>query len=97
MKTKTFTVVITSPYEDEVNETKLKRMLDNALASWFHPAAVQVHEVNKTFPCDGCGKEHRDVKSCGKDERPDSTLLVFFSAYETKVRRIRRSVSNEVN
>lgn len=74
MKTKTFTVTITTPYEDRLTERHIRNVL-----SAGRVGAVQVHEVNKTYLCDGCDKERRDVKPCGKDGNgePDAPDLCF--------------------
>lgn len=82
MKTKTFTVVITSAYEWAVTESRIKQALSESHP--FSSSAIQVHEVNKLHTCDGCGKERRDVKSCGKDANgdPDAPDLCFICRKE---------------
>lgn len=83
MKTKTFTVVITSGYPGSVTEENVKRTLQRGNLP-FSSAAIQVHEVNKTHTCDGCGKERRDVKACGRDADgvPDAPDLCFICRKE---------------
>lgn len=82
MKTKTFTVVITSAYEWAITEDRIKQAL--SVEHPFNTAAIQVHEVNKKTSCDGCGKERRDVKAMGKDANgdPDAPDLCFICRKE---------------
>lgn len=83
MKTKTFTVTITSAYEGRLTENGIKAAL---ISSFPSAAAIQVHEVNKTRECDGCGKERRDVRACGKDANgdPDAPALCFICRKENE-------------
>ena len=86
MKTKTFTVKVTSPFPGGVSERAIKRTLEFSLKS----CAVVVSEVNKTSTCDGCDKERRDVKACGKDSNgdPDAPVLCFFCRKEATRNRV---------
>jgi hypothetical protein len=79
VKEKRFTIVL--PDVAGVSESRIKRALLAMLiepcgnkeeATAMFESRIQAFEHNKTHTCDGCGKERRDVKACGRDSNGDA-------------------------
>lgn len=79
MKEKRFTLVIKTACPENLNEQLIQGLLKKGLVFNCGYVEVQAIEHNKTHTCDGCGKERRDVKACGRDSNgePDAPDLCF--------------------
>jgi hypothetical protein len=79
MKEKRFTVVVKTACPEHLNEQLIQQLLKKGLVFNCGYVEVQAFEHNKTHTCDGCGKERRDVKACGRDGNgdPDAPDLCF--------------------
>lgn len=82
MKEKRFTIVM--PDAPGVSERSITAALVGLVLKMPQNApsvadSIKVWENNKKHTCDGCGKNRRDVKACGKDSNgdPDAPDLCF--------------------
>lgn len=67
---KRFTIVVRGPAAVSATEQSILRSV--CVGKFIKLTDVQVWENNKLHHCDGCGKQRRDVKSCGKDANGDA-------------------------
>lgn len=92
MNEKRFTIVVMGPVTEGLTEhmvrNAIQKMCIDAMPS--SNTSLVVWEHNKTHTCDGCGKQRRDVKSCGRDSNgdPDAPDLCFLCRKQGERRKV---------